>query len=160
MPALLPLLALLLSTFLLSVVEAATPAIVHPAKGAVIAPNATFKFEYHSIADYGVSSYNFTCWLFTAPPAFFKPSESFAEGYHLGRFSQSNYPANASPHNPAPPDFTMPDLSHLGGWGVGSHASHAKVYFTVIEEYGDGKPSLGYRMSLSVNEIYYNGTRR
>ncbi|KAJ7175989.1 hypothetical protein C8R46DRAFT_990226 [Mycena filopes] len=142
-------------------VDAGKPAIVQPAKGAVIAPNATFKFEYHSIADYGVSSYNFTCWLFTAPPAFFKPSESFAEGYHLGRFSQSNYPANAYPRNPAPPTFTMPDLSRLGtGWGVGSHASHAKVYFAVIEEYGDGKPSLGYRMSLSVNEIYYNGTRR
>jgi hypothetical protein len=34
----------------------------------------------------------------------------------------------------------MPDFSKLGpGWGVGSNASHAKIYFAVIEEYGDGQ---------------------
>ncbi|KAJ7927994.1 hypothetical protein B0H13DRAFT_1968911 [Mycena leptocephala] len=121
-----------------------------PTKGSVIAPNTDFKFQYHSIADYGVSSYNFTCWLFTSPPRFFEPSETFAMGYHL---------ANKYPHNPPPATFKMPDFSKLGpGWGVGSNASHAKIYFAVIEEYGDGQPSLGYRMSLSFNEITYNGT--
>jgi hypothetical protein len=51
-----------------SFVSAAQPVIVQPTKGSVIAPNTDFKFQYHSIADYGVSSYNFTCWLFTSPP--------------------------------------------------------------------------------------------
>ena len=100
----------------LSAVSAATPAIVLPANGTVIAPNGTFPFVYHSISDYGTSSYNFTVWLFTSPPRygiaccvvsrvvwyafaerafflrFFVPSETFAVGYHFGRFSQPNYP--------------------------------------------------------------------
>jgi hypothetical protein len=48
--------------------------------------------------------------------------------------------ANKYPHNPPPATFKMPDFSKLGpGWGVGSNASHAKIYFAVIEEYGDGQ---------------------
>ncbi|KAJ6585090.1 hypothetical protein B0H19DRAFT_410277 [Mycena capillaripes] len=143
----------------ISVVYALKPVIVSPAKGSIIAPNTDFDFSYRSMAEYSVSSYNFTCWLFTSPPRFFEPTESFAMGYHLGRYSLSNYPANRYPHNPPPSTFRMPDFSTLGpGWGVGSNASHAKIYFAVIEEYGNGKPSLGYRMSLSFNEIVYNAS--
>lgn len=37
----------------------------------------------------------------------------------------------------------MPDFSKLGGgFGVGSHASHAKVYIAVIEEYETGDVSV------------------
>ncbi|KAJ7147054.1 hypothetical protein C8R43DRAFT_890087 [Mycena crocata] len=122
-----------------STVFAATPAILLPAKGSAIAPNASFPFKYHSIADYGVSSYNFSVWLFTSPPRFFEPSESFAAGYHFGRYSLSNYPGNPSPHNLPPSAFKMPDFSRLGGgWGVGAPATHATFYFAVIEEYGEG----------------------
>ncbi|KAJ6477336.1 hypothetical protein C8R47DRAFT_646627 [Mycena vitilis] len=73
------------------------PQIVLPPKGSVIAPNTDFEFQFHSIADYGISSYNFTCWLYTSPPRFFEPSDTFAVGHYLGRFSQSNYPANTYP---------------------------------------------------------------
>ncbi|KAJ7459947.1 hypothetical protein FB451DRAFT_1045626 [Mycena latifolia] len=140
-------------------VSAATPTIVSPAKGSVIAPNGTFPFQYHSISDYGTSSYNFTIWLFTSAPRFFEPSETFASGYYLGRFSQPNYPGNMSPHNLPPTTFKMPDFSKLGGgWGVGSTASHAKIYLAVIEEYEDALPSVGFRMSLAFNEIIYNAT--
>ncbi|KAJ6559085.1 hypothetical protein DFH09DRAFT_518688 [Mycena vulgaris] len=159
----------------ISVASAATPTIVLPAKGSVIAPNATFPFSYHSISDYGTSSYNYTVWLFTSPPRhvverreisaecasyrFFEPTETFATGYHFGRFSQPNYPGNAFPHNLPPPTFTMPDFSKLGGgWGVGAPATRAKFYFAVIEEYADELPSVGFRMSLAFNEIIYNGT--
>ncbi|KAJ7134720.1 hypothetical protein C8R44DRAFT_610077 [Mycena epipterygia] len=122
-----------------SAVSAATPVIVLPAKGSVIAPNSTFNFTYHSIAEYGTSSYAFTVWLFTS----FKPSETFATGHYFGRFSQPNYPANIYPHNLPPATFEMPDFSKLeGGWGVGSPATHATFYFAVIEEYGNGQASL------------------
>lgn len=71
---------------------AAIPAILSPKKGATISPNAHFDFKYHSIADYGTSSYNYTVWLFTKRPTYFEASEHFAEGYQFGRFAQPNYP--------------------------------------------------------------------
>ncbi|KAK7048452.1 hypothetical protein R3P38DRAFT_2869503 [Favolaschia claudopus] len=142
--------------FAVFAVEAAFPGIVSPANGTVIAANTEFSFEYESIADYGVSSYNFTCWIFTTRPRFFDTSTHFAKGYHLGRFSQPNYPAIPYTSNPPPPSFRMPDFSKLGpGWGVGSNETHATVYFAVIEEYADGEPSLGYRMAMTINEIFY-----
>ncbi|KAJ6605689.1 hypothetical protein B0H10DRAFT_2311611 [Mycena sp. CBHHK59/15] len=135
--------------FGLSSVSASTPVIINPAKGSVIAPNTFFNFNYHSIADYGTSSYNFTVWLFTSPPRFFEPSENFATGYHLGRFSQPNFPGNMHPHNLPPTRFQMPDFSKLGGgYGVGSPASHATFYFAVIEEYGDGAVSVYFSWSV------------
>ncbi|KAJ7288230.1 hypothetical protein C8J57DRAFT_1279478 [Mycena rebaudengoi] len=154
-------LALILTSILpILSVFASTPGITHPAKGSIIAPDAFFEFKYRSMADYGTSSYNFTVWLFTSPPRFFQPSKTFATGFHLGRFSQANYPANMHPQNPPPSLLKMPDVSKLGGgWGVGANITHATFYLAVIEEYGNGAPSMGYRMSLAVNEIIYNGTR-
>jgi len=142
-----------------SAVSATTPAIVKPANGSFIAPNANFDFQYHSIADYGTSSFNYSVFLFTSPPRSFVPSESFATGYHFGRFAQPNYPGNPSPQNTPPSTLKMPDFSKLGrGWGAGAPATHAMFYLAVIEEYETGSPSIGFRMSLTVNEIIYNGT--
>jgi hypothetical protein len=47
------------------------------------------------------------------------------------------------PHNLPPSTFKMPDFSKPGGgWGVGSPATHAKFYLTVLEEYEDGLVSV------------------
>ncbi|KAF7365108.1 hypothetical protein MVEN_00382100 [Mycena venus] len=154
-------------TLVISTVYAASPSIVFPANDSVIAPNEHFKFHYQSIADSGVSSYNFTCWLFTSPPRqILRAVKHVCYGLSPGPILAVELPcrfklatANKSPHNPPPATFKMPDFSKMGaGWGVGSHATHAKIFFAVVEEWGDGEPSLGYRMSLSVNEIMYNGT--
>jgi len=137
------------------------PAILSPKNGSTIAPNAHFDFNYQSVADYGISSYNYTVWLFTKRPSYFEASERFAEGYYFGRFAQPNNPGNPYPPNQPPSQLTMPDCSKLGGgFGVGAHANHTKVYIAVIEEYETGDPSLGYRMSLTMNEVIYNGTSR
>ncbi|KAJ7695664.1 hypothetical protein B0H17DRAFT_422375 [Mycena rosella] len=141
-----------------SAVSAAIPTIVQPAKGSVIAPNGTFPFKYHSVGLRDVIVQFFGLALYI-PSRFFEPSSSFASGFFFGRFSQPNYPGNESPHNLPPATFKMPDFSKLGGgWGVGSPATHAQFHFAIIEEYGDGVPSVGFRMSLAVNEIIYNGT--
>jgi hypothetical protein len=66
--------------------------IAAPANGTVIAPGASFDFHYTTRADYGISSYNYTVWLFTSLPTSIAPSDSFATGYFFGRFSTENFP--------------------------------------------------------------------
>ncbi|KIK57256.1 hypothetical protein GYMLUDRAFT_229565 [Collybiopsis luxurians FD-317 M1] len=138
-------------------IHAATPAIILPENGAKIAPGAQFAFKYNSIADYSVSSYNFTVVLFTQPPSPFRPSLNYAAGYTFGQFDVANYPAIPYARHPAPPYFVMPDFSKsLGGWGAGESVSNAIFYLAVFEEYANGQPSVGPRISLSINEIIYN----
>jgi hypothetical protein len=66
--------------------------IVSPTSGSVIAPGETFDFEYNTMGDYGISSYNVTVWLVTDAPTSFAPSVNFANGHFFGRFSFPNYP--------------------------------------------------------------------
>lgn len=66
--------------------------ILSPADGDVIVAGSTFPFEYQTRADYGVTSYNYTAWLFTTRPESLNPSDLFATGYFFGRYSQPNYP--------------------------------------------------------------------
>ena len=73
-------------------VFSAKPSIQAPANGTVIKPGASFDFSYQSIADYGVSSYNYTVWLFTSPPTSVAQLANFATGYYFGRFAEPNYP--------------------------------------------------------------------
>ncbi|KAJ8080486.1 hypothetical protein PM082_017319 [Marasmius tenuissimus] len=133
--------------------------IVSPVNGTRIKPGASFPFEYQTMGDYGVTSYNFTVWLFTQPPETFHSSNIWAGGYNFGRFAEPNYPGNPNPTNRPPSELVMPDFSKpLGGWGTGAFASNATFYLAVIEEYGDGTPFVGRRIHLSVNEVIYNST--
>jgi len=138
--------------------------IVQPTSGTAVQPGAPFDFEYNGMADYSVSSYNYTVFLFTEAPTSFADSQAFAQGYYFGRFSNPNYPgmctrlcqveslllmdpghdvANPYPTNPAPSQLWMPDFSkNPGGWGAGSTISGGKFYLTVLEEYGTGQVSL------------------
>ncbi|KAK0504104.1 hypothetical protein EDD18DRAFT_487694 [Armillaria luteobubalina] len=151
----------ILSTLLFSVLACfAHPNIIHPRNGTRILPGEQFPFEYKSIADYGVSAYNFTVWLFTSPPSFFHAAEGFAAGEYMGRYSLRNHPGNDYPHNLPPPYLTMPNFEDLPvGFGVGESCENRKVYLVVIEEYATGEPSVGLRMSLSMNHVIYNATR-
>ncbi|TFK40523.1 hypothetical protein BDQ12DRAFT_711212 [Crucibulum laeve] len=138
---------------------AVTPSIVYPAPGAVIMPGASFNFKYQSIADYGTSSYNYTVWLYTTPPADFAPLNNYASGYFFGRFAEPNYPGNPSPQNRAPKQLTMPNFAKLGGgFGAGSQVEDATFYLTVLEEYATQQGSVGYKISLVYNEVRYNVT--
>lgn len=90
-----------LLSFLLCVLAAPpTPAartsgiIVAPRDGAHIAPGASFKFQYDGRADYGISSFNYTVWIFTSLPEFGVSADTFATGYFFGRFSEPNYPGS------------------------------------------------------------------
>jgi hypothetical protein len=82
-----------------AILTAATPtrrtdhAIVAPSEDSVIAPGQTFDFNYRSMGDYGISSYNITVWLFTSPPTSFAASENFATGHFFGRYAYSTYPS-------------------------------------------------------------------
>ncbi|KAF9533218.1 hypothetical protein CPB83DRAFT_846077 [Crepidotus variabilis] len=145
---------------ILATVFAGTPSIVHPANGTSINPGETFDFFYNSIADYGVSSYNYTVWLFTSPPTFpFVQVENFAFGYYFGRFAEPNYPGNPNPPNPPPAQLTMPNFATMEkGFGNGASAHNVTCFLTVLEEYATGNGSVGYRMSLSSNHISYNNT--
>jgi hypothetical protein len=142
-----------------SCVFAATPAIISPANGTKIAPGAQFAFEYQSIADYSVSSYNYTVVLYTKlPSTSFVASSDYAAGYTFGQFDLANYPAVPYARHPAPAYLVMPDFSKLGGMGAGESISNAIFYLAVFEEYGNGEPSVGPRISLSMNYIVYNNT--
>ncbi|KAF8158949.1 hypothetical protein K438DRAFT_1620151 [Mycena galopus ATCC 62051] len=133
--------------------------IVAPADGTVIAPGEAFAFQYDSVADYGISSYNYTVWLLTSPPTAFAPSLNFAEGHYFGRFAEPNYPGNPSPQNLAPSTLTMPNFStHPAGFGVGATESNGAFTLVVMEEYATGEASVGYRLALAMNQIVYNGT--
>ncbi|KAF5382573.1 hypothetical protein D9615_002888 [Tricholomella constricta] len=119
--------------------------IVSPRVGSTIAAGSTFEFYYQTRADYSISSYNFTVWLFTSPPKVTATSELFTTGYFFGRFSEPNYPGNPNPHNEPPSEFTMPDfLKSLGGFGEGSGVKKMQVHLAVLEEYGTGIDQLGF----------------
>ncbi|KAK7048456.1 26S proteasome subunit P45, partial [Favolaschia claudopus] len=118
---------------------AMTPAIIQPADGTHVAPGQSFPFEYQIIADYGVSSYNYTVYLFTTPPLAFMTSQNYGAGHYFGRFAQPNYPGNPSPSNLPPPKLVMPNFStSRGGFGAGASASNATYYLAVFEEYATG----------------------
>ncbi|KAH7912536.1 hypothetical protein BJ138DRAFT_776434 [Hygrophoropsis aurantiaca] len=157
----------LLGLSLLALLGAASPplslrdntpgTISSPPDGSAIAPGANFDFSYNTRADYGISSYNYTVWLWSSLPG--GVSQQFATGHYFGRFSEENYPGNPNPQNPAPPQLTMPDLADsLGGFGAGAYGSNIKLYLVVIEEWGSGQGSLGTRFSQTSNALIYNAT--
>ncbi|ESK95759.1 hypothetical protein Moror_12488 [Moniliophthora roreri MCA 2997] len=132
-------------------------AIVQPKPGTVVAPGQAFDFVYDTKADYGVSSYNFTVWLFTSPPSM--QDQDFATGHYFGRYGLPNYPGNPSPPNLPPAQLVMPDFSkNPGGFGGGATATNQTVYLAVIEEYATGTGTIGLRMNLAINELLYNAT--
>ncbi|KAJ3509528.1 hypothetical protein NLJ89_g5180 [Agrocybe chaxingu] len=138
---------------------AATPSIREPADGTIVNPGTTFDFSYQSIADYGASSYNYTVWLFTSPPTTFVPFSNYAAGYYFGRYAEPNYPGNPNPRNLPPKQLTMPNFAVLEkGFGTGSNVHNATFFLTILEEYGTGDASVGYRISLVYNHIRYNVT--
>ncbi|KAG6857161.1 hypothetical protein H0H87_008731 [Tephrocybe sp. NHM501043] len=113
--------------------------IISPKIGETILAGSKFAFEYRTRADYGVSSYNYTVWLFTKSPATPEPSDLFATGYFFGRYSQPNYPGNPYPKNQPPSELTMPDFSKSpGGFGTGLQSENKDCLFVVLEEYGTG----------------------
>ncbi|KAJ7644204.1 hypothetical protein FB45DRAFT_737212 [Roridomyces roridus] len=133
--------------------------IVSPADGAVIAPGAAFDFQYQTMADYGVSSYNYTVWLLTSVPTSFAQSNNFAEGHYLGRFAEPNYPGNPNPSNLPPAQLVMPDFSkNPGGFGLGESESNGNFVLAVLEEYATGFGAVGSRFNLAMNRITYNST--
>ncbi|KAJ6477329.1 hypothetical protein C8R47DRAFT_1140023 [Mycena vitilis] len=133
--------------------------IIAPADGTVIAPGETFAFEYSTMADYGVTSYNYTVFLLTSVPTTFAQSVDFAQGHYFGRFAEPNYPGNPSPKNVAPTTLTMPDFSKSeGGFGTGAVDSNGDFALVVMEEYGNGDGSVGSRLALAINGIKYNAT--
>ncbi|KAJ7505243.1 hypothetical protein B0H11DRAFT_1977675 [Mycena galericulata] len=138
---------------------AATPAIISPADGTLIAPGAAFDFNYNSIADYGVSSYNYSVYLLTSPPDSLSPSETFAAGHYFGRFAEPNYPGNPNPPNTPPAQLVMPNFSAPpGGFGAGASVTNATFYLAVFEEYSNGAACVGNRISYTANQIVYNAT--
>ncbi|KAJ7134726.1 hypothetical protein C8R44DRAFT_829132 [Mycena epipterygia] len=133
--------------------------ITSPADGTVIAPGQAFDFQYETMADFGVTSYNFTVWLLTSMPTSFAPSTNFGEGHFFGRFAEPNFPGNPSPKNPPPAQLIMPDFSaNPGGWGTGASDSNGSFALVVLEEYATGTGSVGSRLTFAMNKIVYNGT--
>ncbi|KAJ7175963.1 hypothetical protein C8R46DRAFT_75626 [Mycena filopes] len=153
--------------------------IIAPADGTVIAPGESFAFSYDSMADFGISSYNYSVWLFTSVPTSFAQSVDFAQGHYFGRFAEPNFPGNLrrcalqkkyivdssstkgnpSPKNIAPTTLTMPDFSkNPGGFGTGASESNGDFALVVMEEYATGAGSVGSRLTLAINRIVYNAT--
>ncbi|KAK7469345.1 hypothetical protein VKT23_003825 [Stygiomarasmius scandens] len=133
--------------------------IVLPAEGTVINPGQAFDFSYDARGDYGVTSYNYTVFLFTSDPGSFSPSSEFARGHFFGRFSNPNFPGNPNPSNPPPAQLVMPDFSkNPGGFGTGKVDSDGKFVLAVLEEYADGDATVGLRMSLAMTSVVYNAT--
>jgi hypothetical protein len=133
-----------------------------PTEGTVIAPGAVFDFKYNIRADYSISSYAYSVWVFTEMPASFAPSDVWSTGYFFGRFDEANYPGKSAwsifmrgfvwltwlvsavpyAYNPAPPNLTMPNFANAqGGFGSGKPATNATFYFAVLEEWADGTVS-------------------
>nr|GAT60134.1 predicted protein [Mycena chlorophos] len=131
-----------------------------PKSGTSIAPGEVFDFQYNTMADYGVTSYNYTVWLFTSGlPSSFAPSLNWADGHFFGRFSEPNYPGNTNPTNLPPATLTMPNFSKSpGGFGAGLAEANQNCAFVVMEEYATGAGSFGLRISLTSNTIIYNAT--
>ncbi|KAJ7147061.1 hypothetical protein C8R43DRAFT_538853 [Mycena crocata] len=133
--------------------------IIAPAEGTIIAPGAAFDFAYDSMADFGVTSFNYTVWLLTSIPKSFVQSTDFAEGHYFGRFAEPNFPGNPNPPNTAPAKLVMPDFSkNPGGWGTGASDNNAEFALVVMEEYATGTGSVGLRFTLAMNKIIYNAT--
>ncbi|KAJ7288222.1 hypothetical protein C8J57DRAFT_509705 [Mycena rebaudengoi] len=133
--------------------------IILPTEGTIIGPGEVFDFEYNGMADFGISSYNFTVWLLTAMPTSVAPSINFAQGHYFGRFSLPNFPGNPNPKNLAPKTLTMPDFSKpQGGFGSGASASDGHFTLVVMEEYGTGDATVGNRITLAMTGIVYNAT--
>jgi hypothetical protein len=65
-----------------------------PNSGGIIMPGQAFDFSYNSMADKGISSYNFTVWVFTNRPGPFESSENWAMAHYLGRFGLLNEPGS------------------------------------------------------------------
>jgi hypothetical protein len=88
------LLASALALVLPAMQVSAAGAISSPANGTAIAPGQAFAFGYDIHADYCISSFNYTVWLFTSDPAKFSLTAGgvFSTGAFLGRFQQPNYP--------------------------------------------------------------------
>ncbi|KAK0503983.1 hypothetical protein EDD18DRAFT_1305771 [Armillaria luteobubalina] len=140
-------------------VLAGSGSITKPAKGTSIMPGQSFAFHYDGMAEYSVSGYNYSVWLFTSLPLAFLPSQAFGAGHFFGRYNYANYPGVPYATNPAPANFTMPDLSaSYGGFGRGQDASGATVYLAVIEEYAAGS-TFGLQMNLATTWLTYNGTQ-
>ncbi|EGN98287.1 hypothetical protein SERLA73DRAFT_109679 [Serpula lacrymans var. lacrymans S7.3] len=141
------LLSVLLVVFFTSIASNAavvrdTPAgtISSPADDTTIAPGASFDFHYNTRADYGVSSYNFTVWLWSNVSLTMASPGQLATGHYFGRFSEENYPGT---NNPVPAQLVMPDLAiSPGGFGAGANGTNAIFYIVVIEEWASGEVSL------------------
>ncbi|KAJ6563541.1 hypothetical protein B0H10DRAFT_2239378 [Mycena sp. CBHHK59/15] len=122
-------------------------------------PGAAFDFRYNTMADYGVTSYNYSVWLLTSMPTTFAQSTDFAEGHSSGALQSQTTLVCVSvvslilmaefrirqpvTQNPAPAQLIMPDFSKNP---------------VVMEEYANGSGSVGSRLALAVNSIVYNGT--
>lgn len=87
-----PLLGFALAAPSLRLRQDATGTISSPPNGASINPGASFDFLYNSRADYGITSLNYTVFLFTSSPISLVPSAEFATGHFFGRFAEPNYP--------------------------------------------------------------------
>jgi len=132
-----------------------------PVPGTKVAPGGSFDFKYNPRADYGESSYDYHVWLVKTDSVSktFAPLDVFATGYYFGKFDYPNYPAVPYATNPAPPQLTIPDWSKgLGGFGAGGSGSNVEYSLVVIEEWGNGNPSLGRNIGTAVTTIIYNAT--
>jgi hypothetical protein len=74
--------------------------IIQPANGTTIKPGQSFNFQYQPMSDYGVSSYNFTVYLFTQLPTGFASTQQWADAHYFGRYSLPNYPGEHSAVEP------------------------------------------------------------
>ncbi|KAK0448904.1 uncharacterized protein EV420DRAFT_1566089 [Desarmillaria tabescens] len=145
---------------LAALVSADGGVITAPANGTVIMPGESFAFSYDAMADYSVSTYNYTVFLFTKLPSSLFSSTEWSSGHYFGRFDYPNYPAVPYSTHPAPANLTMPDFSKRpsSGWGGGVNVTNATVYLLVLEEWLTGSDNFGLIMSLAINELIYNAT--
>ncbi|KAK0212168.1 hypothetical protein DFS33DRAFT_1249554 [Desarmillaria ectypa] len=135
--------------------------ITAPASGTIIMPGESFSFSYDAMADYSISTYNYTVLLFTKLPSSLFSTTEWSSGHYFGRFDYPNYPAVPHSTHPAPANLTMPDFSQRpgAGWGGGANVTNATVYLLVLEEWLTGSNNFGLTMSLAINELIYNGTK-
>ncbi|KAK0493198.1 hypothetical protein EDD18DRAFT_432399 [Armillaria luteobubalina] len=147
--------------FLAVLVSADGGVITAPANGTVIMPGESLAFSYDPMADYGVSTYNYTVFLFTKLPSSLYSTTEWSSGHYFGRFDYPNYPAIPYATHEAPANLTMPDFSKAPspGWGGGANTTNATVYLLVLEEWLIGSGNFGLTMSLAINELIYNGTK-
>ncbi|KAK0449114.1 hypothetical protein EV421DRAFT_1780008 [Armillaria borealis] len=96
-------------------------------------PGESFDFKYDGMADYSVSGYNYSVWLFTSLPHLSGP------GYYFGRYDYANYPGVPYASHPAPAQL------------------QCLVYLAVIEEWASGS-TFGFQMNLATTQLIYNGT--